>query len=258
MKKLLTVAGSDCSGGAGIQADLRVFRDLGFYGMSVITAVTAQNTLGVRHVHPVPAESVAAQLDAIAVDIGCDGLKSGMLVDAAIIRLVAEFVRQNDCRNLVIDPVIRSSSGRALLNSHGIAELRTNLLPLAFVVTPNLAEAEALAGNPVNTIQDMREAAQRIFDSGVRNVIIKGGHLPGDATDILYDGRDFFTLEAARLDRRHTHGTGCTFSAALTANIVAGKGIFEAFESAKEYTRRAIDGGLELGKGTGPAYVPSS
>lgn len=256
MKKLLTIAGSDCSGGAGIQADLRVFQNLGSYGMSVITAVTAQNTFGVRDIYPIPPEHVAAQLEAITSDIVVDGVKCGMLVNAAIIRVIADSMRENNWPNLVIDPVIRSSSGHALLDDPGLRELTSELLPQAFVVTPNITEAEILSGEPVRCLSDMKTAAQKIARLGVRNVIIKGGHLEGDSIDLLYDGRDFFELGAIRMNKRHTHGTGCIFSSALTTSLAAGQKIQEAFGSAKEYTRRAIEGGLDfLGGGIGPAYL---
>jgi hydroxymethylpyrimidine/phosphomethylpyrimidine kinase len=251
-RKALTIAGSDSGGGAGIQADLKTFAAFGVYGASAVTAVTAQNTLGVSGIHAMPAEVVAAQLDAVLGDIGANAIKTGMLGNRAIVDVVAQRLR--DRANLVVDPVLASSSGTALLNEAGVEALKRKLLPLALIVTPNLPEAEALTGR-----SDLREAARAIHDLGPRYVVIKGGHAAGDPDDLLFDGREFEVLHGVRVDTPHTHGTGCTFSAAITAGLALDKAVPEAVEEAKRYVTAALQQAYAVGHGTSPVnHFPSA
>ena len=252
MKRILTVAGSDSGGGAGIQADLKVITVLGSYGMSVITALTAQNTIGVQGVFAVPTEFIEQQMDSVLSDIGADAAKTGMLASSGIVEIVAAGIKRYKVRPLVIDPVMVAKSGDSLLSEDTRQTLKTVLLPLATVVTPNLPEAEVLCGHPVKNMDDMRAAAKRIIDMGPDNVVIKGGHLEGRAVDLLYDGVSFETFDAPRLDQHNTHGTGCTFSAALATFLADGDGITEAVGKAKEFITRAIAQGLDIGSGHGP------
>jgi hydroxymethylpyrimidine/phosphomethylpyrimidine kinase len=253
VKTALTIAGSDPSGGAGIQADLKTFSRLRVYGMSVITALTAQNTSGVVGVMEVPPAFVARQLDAVLTDIHVDAVKTGMLWSAATVEVVAEKIRQYQIRNLVVDPVIASTSGASLLDRDAIATLSRTLLPLALVVTPNRDEAEILTGKPMSTPDDIEQAALQIHAMGARFVLMKGGDWPGnDATDVLFDGKDFSYLRAERIQSRNTHGTGCVLSAAITAELAAGKGVKEAVHQAKSFITEAIRNGISLGSGSGP------
>ncbi|HEU4370684.1 MAG TPA: bifunctional hydroxymethylpyrimidine kinase/phosphomethylpyrimidine kinase, partial [Methylomirabilota bacterium] len=217
--KALTVAGSDSGGGAGIQADLKTFSAFQVFGMSVLTAVTAQNSVGVAGVHNLPPEFVALQLDTVLGDLGPDAVKVGMLSTAGIIRVVADRLTAHGQTRVVLDPVMVAKSGDPLLQPDARAALVEAMLPLAVVVTPNLHEAAALAGLPVATEADMEEAARRIHARGPRHVLVKGGHLKDSATDILYDGRTFTRFPAPRLDSNNTHGTGCTYSAAIAAGL---------------------------------------
>jgi hydroxymethylpyrimidine/phosphomethylpyrimidine kinase len=253
VKTALTIAGSDPSGGAGIQADLKTFSRFRVYGMSVVTALTAQNTLGVEGVLEVPPAFVARQLDAVLTDIHLDAVKTGMLWSGATVEVVADKVKQNRIRNVVVDPVIASTSGSPLLDSEGIAILRKTLLPLALIVTPNRHETEVLTGKAMTTPDDIEEAALHIHALGPQFVLIKGGHWEGnDATDVLFDGQEFSYLRSERLDSRNTHGTGCVFSAAITAELAAGKSVKEAVQAAKTFISEAIKNGLSLGRGAGP------
>ena len=249
----LTIAGSDSGGGAGIQADLKTFQALGVHGMSAITALTAQNTMGVRAVQEVLPEVVAAQIDAVAEDIGVDGAKTGMLSSAPIIRAVADRVRRWDLGPiLVVDPVMVAKSGDRLLREDAVRALIEELLPLAAVVTPNLPEAEVLVGHAVVSDDDVRAAARDILALGPRAVVMKGGHRAGDATDLFFDGRREIRLEAKRIDTPNTHGTGCTFSAAIAARIAQGDELAEAVRAAKVYLTGAIEHARRLGGGHGP------
>jgi hydroxymethylpyrimidine/phosphomethylpyrimidine kinase len=253
VKTALTIAGSDPSGGAGIQADLKTFSRLHVYGMSVITALTAQNTSGVNGVMEVPPDFVARQLDAVLTDIHVDAAKTGMLLAAGIVEVVAQKVREHQIRSLVIDPVMVSTSGAPLLNGDAIGTFRRTLLPLALVITPNVDEARILTGKAITTIADMEEAALQVHGMGAPYVLIKGGHMAGDdVTDVLFDGTDFSHFQSRRIHSSDTHGTGCVLSAAITAEIAAGKGIKEAVQVARELVREAIRHGLRLGKGIGP------
>jgi hydroxymethylpyrimidine/phosphomethylpyrimidine kinase len=251
--RALTIAGSDPGGGAGIQADLKTFTVLGTYGMSVITALTAQNTLGVSGVHPVPPEFVGAQLDAVLSDIGTDAAKTGMLFDVPIITVVAEKIRQYGVKNLVIDPVMIAKGGAPLLLPQAQAALRELLLPLAAVVTPNLPEAEALTGLTITTKAQMLEAGRRLLALGAGAAVIKGGHLEcGPSDDVLVTKEGELWLEAERVESRHTHGTGCTFSAAMAAGLAAGLSIEAAARQAKAFITLAIRKAPGLGAGHGP------
>ena len=252
MKRILTVAGSDSGGGAGIQADLKAITVLGGYGMSVITALTAQNTVGVQGVHAVPIAFIEQQLDSVLSDIGADAAKTGMLATPEIVEVVAGGIKRYKVQPLVLDPVMVAKSGDSLLAEDARETLKKVLLPLAFVVTPNLPEAEVLCGRQVKNLNDMHEAAKRIYDLGPDNVVIKGGHLKGRAVDLLFDGVSFETFDAPRLDQRNTHGTGCTFSAALATILAGGDLITEAVGKAKKFITRAIAQGLDIGSGHGP------
>ncbi len=251
--RALTIAGSDSGGGAGIQADLKTFSALGVFGMTAITAVTAQNTVTVSGVHEIPPEMVGRQIDAVVTDIGVDAAKTGMLSSAPIIEVVADRIRRHGLSALVVDPVMIAKSGAPLLRPEAVDALRTLLLPLALVVTPNLHEAEALVGREVRTLADMEEAARRLADLGPRVVVVKGGHLPGAAVDVVFDGSQVEHLEAPRVETPHTHGTGCVFSAAIAASLARGEGVSEALRSAKAFITRAIEAALPLGRGHGPA-----
>jgi hydroxymethylpyrimidine/phosphomethylpyrimidine kinase len=252
VKRILTIAGSDSGGGAGIQADLKTIAVLGSYGMSVITALTAQNTLGVQGVHPVPADVVALQMVSVLSDIGADAAKTGMLVTAETVWAVAQHLKQYEVKLVVVDPVMVSESGRALLENGALAAITEALLPVAHVVTPNLSEASAFCGFPVEDVEAMKRAARHIHRLGPRWVLVKGGHLKGDAMDVLFDGHDFQVFGTKRLDTPNTHGTGCTFSAALTHFLGQGLPTSRAVKEAKGFITRAIAMGLTLGAGRGP------
>lgn len=251
--RALTIAGSDSGGGAGIQADLKTFAAFGVYGASAITAVTAQNTLGVQAIHEVPADVVAAQIDAVLSDIGADAVKTGMLSTAAIIEVVADWLRAHRVTGLVVDPVMVAKSGDRLLRHDAVATLRELLLPLAEVVTPNAGEAAVLAGIDVVDQDSAREAARRIHALGPRHVIVKGGHLDGPTSDdVMFDGKRFEVLTGRRIATRHTHGTGCTFSAAIAAELAAGCSPLEAARSARAFVQGAIEHAEPIGAGHGP------
>jgi hydroxymethylpyrimidine/phosphomethylpyrimidine kinase len=248
----LTIAGSDSGGGAGIQADLKTFQALGVYGTSAITAITAQNTVGVRAVHEIPVDVIAAQIDAIVDDIGVDAAKTGMLSSAEIIGTVAERIRHWRLDRLVVDPVMVAKSGDRLLREDAVKALVRDLLPLALVLTPNLPEAEVLVGRPLMTDDDIRQAARDIFALGPRAVVMKGGHRAGDAIDLLFDGQRFHTFASERIDTPNTHGTGCTFSAAIAAGLADGLDVVDAVGAAKRYVTEAIRRSGPLGHGHGP------
>jgi hydroxymethylpyrimidine/phosphomethylpyrimidine kinase len=254
MKTALTIAGSDSGGGAGIQADLKTFSALGVYGMSVLTAITAQNTVGVRAVHEVPPEIVAAQIDAVVEDLPVDAVKTGMLASAPLIHAVAERLRAHRLTTVVVDPVMVAKSGDPLLRPDAVAALTSELLPLALVVTPNRPEAEALTGRLVRSLDDAREAARRLVEMGARHAVVKGGHADGPAVDVLFDGRDFHEFAAPRVDTRHTHGTGCTFASAIAAELAKGATVPEAVGRAKTYLTQALHYAPGLGHGHGPVH----
>lgn len=249
----LTIAGSDPSGGAGIQADIKTFSRLRVYGMAVIAALTAQDTSGVYRVQEVPPDFVGAQLDAVLNDIPPNAVKTGMLLTREVIEVVAAKVLQYRVRSLILDPVMASSSGAALLRPDAVEAFRRLLLPQGLLITPNLAEAEILTGRAIGTVEDMEEAALGLHGMGASNVLIKGGHLRGEnATDVFFDGHQFSHLEGPRLAARDTHGTGCVLSAAVTSYIALGKPVAESVGLSKEFVTGAIKNGLRLGRGSGP------
>jgi hydroxymethylpyrimidine/phosphomethylpyrimidine kinase len=254
VRTALTIAGSDSGGGAGIQADLKTFAALGVYGMSALTAVTAQNTLGVTAVHEIPPEIVAAQIDAVLTDIGADAVKTGMIASSEIIRVVAAKVREHGISAFVVDPVMVATSGDRLLHEEAVEALRTELLPLATVTTPNLPEAEVLIGRSVSTLAEMRDAARAIVGFGARSALVKGGHLAGDAVDVFYDGDRFVELPARRVETTSTHGTGCTLASAIAALLARGESLEAAISSAKVYVTAAIERAYPIGHGHGPVH----
>ena len=253
MKTALTIAGSDSGGGAGIQADLKTFAAHGVYGTCAITAVTAQNTLGVEAVENLSLELIVAQVNAVADDIGVDAVKTGMLATPEIVERVATLLPSLPTPHIVVDPVMVAKSGARLLAEEAIDAVRRMLLPCATVVTPNAMEAEVLAKIEIDSLGSAREAARRIYDLGPGTVVIKGGHIPtADAVDLVYDGHEYLELRGPRLRSRHTHGTGCTFAAAVAANLALGLPTPDAISGAKHYVAQAIRHGLPLGSGHGP------
>lgn len=252
MKNLLTIAGSDSCGGAGIQADLKTFSALGTYGMSVITAVTAQNTKGVLAVSEMDTAIIKKQIDCLYEDIEVHAVKIGMVSSIEIIETIAECLKRNHAKNIVLDPVMVSKSGCHLLRQESINALIKYLFPLALVITPNLFEAEVITGDKIETTEQMENAAIKIHHLGAQNVIVKGGHLSGDAIDVLYDGMIFTHIKGTRISTKNTHGTGCTFSSAITAFIAKENSMENAVLKAKKYINGAIEHSLELGHGVGP------
>lgn len=251
--RVLTIAGSDSGGGAGIEADLKTMTALGCFGMAAITAITAQNTRGVFGIHEVPPEEVARQIDVVLEDIGADAAKTGMLCSAAIICAVAGALRRRPVEKLVADPVMVAKSGDALLREDAREALIAELLPLAYIVTPNVPEAEALAGMSISDAASIRRAAERIRALGPKYVLLKGGHLEGpEATDWLFDGDIMRSFSAPRIGTKNTHGTGCTFSAAIACHLARGAAAPEAVAHAKEYLSGAIRHSFPLGTGHGP------
>ena len=253
MKTVLTIAGSDSGAGAGIQADLKTFAALGVYGTSAITAVTAQNTVGVMAVSAIAADIVTAQIEAIAGDIEVHATKTGMLASAAIVEAVGAAIDELDLPMVVVDPVMVAKSGDALLDDDGVRAMRAELLSRALVVTPNIPEAEILSGSRIHSLADARESARRIRAIGRCAVIIKGGHAAGDdIVDLLFDGDGFTELPTRRIDTRNTHGTGCTFASAIAAYLALGLSLQDATAKAQAYVAGAIRHGLAIGKGHGP------
>jgi hydroxymethylpyrimidine/phosphomethylpyrimidine kinase len=263
MRIVLTIAGSDSSGGAGIQADLKTFAAFGLYGASAITAITAQSTKGIEATWPLPADLVTAQIEAVAGDLTIHATKVGMLANAAIVEAVAAAIAELDLPLVVVDPVLVSSSGDRLLDEDGVRALCAELLPRARVVTPNIPEAEALSGRRIQSLDDAREAARRIHDMGAAAVIITGGHSGGRATneprttndvvvDLLFDGTTFHEFRVPRVDSRHTHGTGCTFASAVTAGLALDLELPDAAARAQQYVAGAILHAPGLGHGRGP------
>jgi hydroxymethylpyrimidine/phosphomethylpyrimidine kinase len=253
IKKALTIAGSDSGGGAGIQADLKTFQELGTYGMSAITAVTAQNTLGVHGVYPVSIEGIVKQIDAIGEDLGTDALKTGMLFSSEVIEAVSERIHHYGWHNVVVDPVMIAKGGAKLLQNEAVRAMKEKLIPLTAVITPNIPEAEVLTDMKIHSIDDRREASKILMDMGAKSVVIKGGHADdGEVIDLFYDGTSFEELVSPRIDTSHTHGTGCTFSAAITAQLANGQSMKGAVVTAKEFIRAAIEDELGIGSGHGP------
>ena len=253
MRTALTIAGSDSGAGAGIQADLKTFAAHGVYGTSALTAVTAQNTRGVSSFHEISPGLVRDQIEAVMSDIGADAAKTGMLPSAAIVEAVASAIADFDIPFVVVDPVMLAKSGDGLAGDDAVAAMKASLLPKAFAVTPNIPEAERLSGIAIATDDDRKEAARRIHALRPSLVIIKGGHFPSDdIVDLLYDGRDFTEFRHERVPGRHTHGTGCTFAAALAAHLACGRTVRDAIPLIQEYIAGAIAHAPELGEGAGP------
>jgi hydroxymethylpyrimidine/phosphomethylpyrimidine kinase len=257
MRIALTIAGSDSSGGAGLQADLKTFASLGVYGLSVATAITAQSTVGVVQSETLPADLVTAQIEAVAGDIDVHAAKTGMLGNAAIVEAVAAAIKELELPFAVVDPVLASSRGDILLDDDGVQMLRAELLPLAHVVTPNLPEAEALSGKRIESDEDLKDAARRIHDMGAAAVLITGGHRPPttghrpEVVDVLFDGHHFLEFHSARIETPGTHGTGCTFAAAVAAYLALGRPLADAAERAQRYVAAAIRNQLAIGRGQG-------
>ncbi|HEX2235173.1 MAG TPA: bifunctional hydroxymethylpyrimidine kinase/phosphomethylpyrimidine kinase [Actinomycetota bacterium] len=253
LRTALTIAGSDSGGGAGVQADLKVFFALGCHGTSAITALTAQNTVAVNGVHEVPTEFVVAQIEAVVDDLGVDAAKTGMLASAPIIDAVAKAVEAHGLEALVVDPVMVSKSGDRLLAEDAIEALRDRLLPLARVMTPNLHEASLLVGESIRSLDDMRAAARSLHGRGTRAVLVKGGHLEGDeAVDVFFDGEELVELRSERFDTGDTHGTGCALAAAITARLALGDATLPAVRFAKDFVAGAIRNSVRIGRGHGP------
>lgn len=250
----MTIAGSDSGGGAGIQADLRTFAFHRVHGTSVLTCVTAQNTVGVSRVDALPVEAVVAQLEAVVSDIGVQAVKTGMLLNEGIITAVAQQVSRLGLYPLVVDPVMVSRAGAQLIDDGAIAALQHQLIPQATVVTPNRYEAQLLSGITIATLADMETAAQRIHQSGVKAVLVKGGGMAGElrGVDVWYDGQDLLTLRTTTVDTPNTHGTGCTLSAAIAANLALGQELRVAVQQAKQYVTEALQHSLSIGQGQGP------
>lgn len=252
--KALTIAGSDSGGGAGIQADLKTFQELDVYGMSAITVLTAQNTLGVQGVYPQSLEAIEAQIDSVLSDIGADATKTGMLYSTEIIALVANKLRQYKASNLVVDPVMYAKGGAPLLQPEAMDALKHELLPLATVITPNIPEACGLLGiAEIMHEREMEGVAERLLDCGATYVLLKGGHLSGkESVDLLMDREESIYFRSPRINTRHTHGTGCTLASAITAELAKGYGVREAVATAKRFITAAISYSLPIGGGIGP------
>ena len=250
----LTIAGSDSGGGAGIQADLKTFQELNVYGMSAITAITAQNTLGVQGVYPVPTEGIIQQIDSIEADLRPNAVKTGMLFNSEIIQAVAGRLKEYGWENIVVDPVMIAKGGASLLLEEAIHSLKTYLLPLATVITPNIPEAEELTGMKITTLEEKKEAAKAIAALGPKWVVLKGGHDENseEAIDVLFDGVEFTELKSLRIPTKNTHGTGCTFSSSVTAHLAQGKSPKEAVKLGKDFIQAAIEDSLAIGQGHGP------
>jgi len=251
---VLTIAGSDSSGGAGIQADLKTFSALAVYGMSAITAVTSQDTLGVNGIIEIDPDFISKQIRSVICDIGVDAVKTGMLSNAAVISKVASDLEDLRIEKVIVDTVMVAKGGTRLLKTDAVDALASRLFPLALVVTPNLQEAEVLTGMRVECPDDMKSAAAKLMEFGPKYVVLKGGHLPGEPMDLLYDGHTFHEYTGVRYKTPHTHGTGCTFASALAAFIARGSSVETAVEEAKNFIAGAIAKGLPLGSGHGPVH----
>jgi len=252
MKKILTIAGSDCSGGAGIQADIKTITVHKMYAMSAITALTAQNTTGVYGVSEVAPEFVAQQLDCIFTDIFPDAVKIGMVANSKIITVIVDKLKQYNAKNIVVDPVMISTSGSRLLNAEAMDAVTTNLIPIADIITPNLPEAEALCGFQIENTEDMLAAAEKISAMLQGSVLIKGGHLTDSADDLIYTDSRAVWIKGEKIKNPNTHGTGCTLSSAIACNLADGFSMEESVRNAKAYITGALKAGLDLGKGSGP------
>jgi len=247
--KALTIAGSDSGGGAGIQADLKTFFSLGVYGSSVITAITAQNTKEVTAVHNVPLDIIEKQIDAVLSDIGADAVKIGMLFNSEIIKTIANSLKNHNMKNIVLDPVMVAASGAKLLRDDAIEALKKELIPLSLIITPNIPEAEVLVNKKIETIDDVKNTAKEILNLGCKSVLMKGGHLKlnNEVIDIFYNGNEFIEIKNNRIDKVG-HGTGCTLSSAIAANISKGMELREAVKSAIDYVHNALENGFKVGE----------
>ena len=254
MHTALTIAGSDCSGGAGIQADLKTMSALGVFGMSVIVSVVAENTARVLDVFDVPPPMITAQIEAVMEDIVPDAVKVGMLSSPQCMRTVADALRKFASRHVVIDPVMYAKNGCPLMHEDAVDTLIREVVPLATLLTPNIPEAEKITGDKIVTVQDMEKAAKKIAAMGARAVLVKGGHYMGDAQDVLYDGEKVHVFTTQRIATKNTHGTGCTLSSAIASLLARGEDTVSAVQKAKEYVTAAIQNALELGKGCGPTH----
>ena len=250
--RAMTIAGSDSGGGAGIQADLKTFAALGVYGTSVLTAVTAQNTVGVTAVHEIPTDVVAAQIDAVISDIGVGAVKTGMLASQSIVECVASRLQRHSVPWLVVDPVMVAKSGDSLLRDNAVEALRSQLMPLASVITPNVPEAETLTGIKVVSGRDRRLVAEKLVSMGAKAAVVKGGHREGPATDLYYDGSIFHEFSSDRIETANTHGTGCTFASAIAAGLARGMNMLDSVALAKDYVTEAIRRSFSVGQGHGP------
>ena len=260
--KVLCIGGSDSGGGAGIQADLKAAGACGCYAMTVITALTAQNTRGVQNIFPVPKKFIAAQLDSVLSDIGSDAVKTGMLLTPGAVDAVVSAIVLYRLKNVVVDPVMTAKGGRTMMCEAAQRALVKKLLPLATVVTPNIPEAESLAGMKIRSVAEMKKAAFVIYETGVKYVVIKGGHLFGrniaGSIDIVYDGNQFCEFSSERIKTKNTHGTGCTFASVLAASLAQGMNTAESAGRAKTMVSIAIEHSLQLGKGHGPVNILKS
>ena len=254
MKKVLSIAGSDCSGGAGIQADLKTFSAHGVFGMSVIVSVVAENTSRVIDIQDITPDMIAKQIDAVFEDIEVNAVKIGMLSTPECMKAVAMKLLQYKPQNIVIDPVMYAKNGCPLMNPAAVSTLIDTVIPLADVLTPNIPEAEKIADMQISTVSDMEAAARKIYAMGCKAIVVKGGHHIGNAVDVLFDGENFHHFETARIDTKNTHGTGCTFSSAIASQLAKGKSIPLAVEAAKAYVTTAIEHSLAIGKGCGPTH----
>lgn len=252
MKKALTIAGSDCSGGAGIQADLKTFSAHGIFGMSVIVSVVAENTVRVIDIQDITPDMIKKQIDAVFEDIEVDAVKIGMLSEPYCMNAVSEKLKEYKPKNVVVDPVMYAKNGCPLMNPNSIDMLIENIIPLASVITPNIPEAEKISNIKINSLEDMKKSAEIIYKMGPENVLVKGGHYIGDAIDILYDGNNFYEFKTKRIDTKNTHGTGCTLSSAIASNLALGFDIKKSIENSKKYVTDAIEHSLDIGKGNGP------
>ena len=254
MKKLLSIAGSDCSGGAGIQADLKTFSAYGVFGMSVIVSVVAENTSRVTAIQDITPDMIGRQIDAVFEDIGADAVKVGMLSSPECMDAVAAKLKQYKPANVVIDPVMYAKNGCPLMDLEAIDTLIDDMIPLADVLTPNIPEAEKITGMKILSLGDMEAAARRIYAMGTKTVVVKGGHGVGDAVDVLFDGKQLCHFGTTRINTRNTHGTGCTFSSAIAAGLAKEMSVREAVEKAKSYITTAIEHSLSIGRGNGPIH----
>ncbi len=252
MKKVLTIAGSDCSGGAGIQADMKTMTVHGVYAMSVITAITAQNTTGVYGVMDIDLDMIESQIDCVFQDIRPDAVKIGMVSSIDIIELIARKLKEYDAKNIVVDPVMFSTSGHSLLSDDAMSTLIDTLIPIADIITPNISESKALANLDISTKEGMTKAGKQISKTYDGYILIKGGHLISDADDLLYSKDKHVWMKGRRIDNNNTHGTGCTLSSAIVSNLALGYGMQQSVERAKQYVAGAIADGLDIGKGDGP------